>query len=459
MKNKKYIFAAFSFYDYTGIEKHLEEMAAKGWLINKISGLFFVFKKIQPTKMKFSVHYFSKSSEFDPGLNKDEMTFHEFCEHTGWKLACSRAQLHIFYNENENAVPIETDPIMKIESMHKAIRKSYLPAYFTLLAIAILQGSMFLSSLVSEPISLLANTTSLFSGIVWTMLFVLCSVEILGYYLWKYKAKKAAEQGEFLPSKGHKKFQIFVLCVVVISFVFWVVTYLLFGSPLLRIIGTIMILYMLLLIVLVNGVKIFLKKKNASRTINRTLTWTASFVLSFIMMFAIGLGILHAVQSDKIEADIYNSGNTISKYYEIPPLTAEDLYGVSMNDYICERTGNESLLLAQYTTHQYSENDLPELDYTITFMKKLFLFELCKNSLVNENRDEVVEGKVMSVQHYEPIEKEPWEAMEAYRWRRDNEFTNKYLLIYENHMVEIEFSNKPTKEQTAVVTSALSDIY
>lgn len=84
------------------------------------------------------------------------------------------------------------------------------------------------------------------------------------------------------------------------------------------------------------------------------------------------------------------------------------------------------------------------------------LFDICKNSLVNENKDEIADGKVMSTQYYEPIEKEPWLATEAYRWRWDNEFTNKYLLIYENHMVEIEFSREPTNEEIAIAASALS---
>ena len=290
------------------------------------------------------------------------------------------------------------------------------------------------------------------------MVFILCTVELLGYYLWKHKAKKAAQQGTFMPTKGHHTFQIIVLCVFIICFLSWIVTFFFYGSALLRITATLMILYMLFLIVLVNGVKIFLKKQNVSRGINRTLTWTASFVLSFVMMFAIGFGILHAVQNDKIDVNIYNSGDIISKYYKTPPLTAADLYGVSMNHYICERTGNESLLLAQYTTHQYSENDLPGLDYTITFIKKPFLYNICKNSSVNENREEVVDGKLMSTQHYEPIKEGQWQANEAYRWRRDNEFTNKYLLIYENHMVEIEFSQEPTNEEIAIAAAALSKV-
>ena len=36
MKEKRYRFASFSFYDRTGIEAYLEKEAQKGWLLDKI---------------------------------------------------------------------------------------------------------------------------------------------------------------------------------------------------------------------------------------------------------------------------------------------------------------------------------------------------------------------------------------------------------------------------------------
>ena len=55
MKDRKRNLSTFSFYDYTGIEKRLEKMALKGWLIENLSGGFWRYKKITPAKLKFSV--------------------------------------------------------------------------------------------------------------------------------------------------------------------------------------------------------------------------------------------------------------------------------------------------------------------------------------------------------------------------------------------------------------------
>ena len=97
----------FSFYDHAGISRHLEKMAAKGWMIERMSNFGWVYHRIDPKPVKFAVSYYPKASEFDPEPTDEQKTFHEFCAHTGWKLACTSAQLQIFYNEQENLPELE----------------------------------------------------------------------------------------------------------------------------------------------------------------------------------------------------------------------------------------------------------------------------------------------------------------------------------------------------------------
>ena len=109
MKNRKRRVELLSFYDHVGISRHLEKMAAKGWMLEKITNLGWVYRRIEPKQLHFTVSYYSQASEFDPEPTEDQKTFYDFCAHTGWQLACSSAQLQIFYNERENPTPIETD--------------------------------------------------------------------------------------------------------------------------------------------------------------------------------------------------------------------------------------------------------------------------------------------------------------------------------------------------------------
>ena len=69
MSDKKRRLEAFSFYDHTGIEQHLERMAEKGWLVEKV-GYLWTYRRIEPQKLTFCVSYFPKASLFERGLSR-----------------------------------------------------------------------------------------------------------------------------------------------------------------------------------------------------------------------------------------------------------------------------------------------------------------------------------------------------------------------------------------------------
>ncbi len=155
MKDAKRRIETFSFYDHTGIARHLTKMAGKGWLLEKISNFGWTYRRIAEKKLAFSVCYYPKASDFDPEPTEAQKEFHDFCEHTGWILAAASAQMQIFYNEQENPVPIDTDPVLEIETIHAAAKKSYLPGYFVLLLVSILNGVLFVARLSVDLIELL----------------------------------------------------------------------------------------------------------------------------------------------------------------------------------------------------------------------------------------------------------------------------------------------------------------
>lgn len=51
MNHKKRRIELYSFYDHTGIKKHLQEMARKGWMIERISNLGWKYRKIPPLRI------------------------------------------------------------------------------------------------------------------------------------------------------------------------------------------------------------------------------------------------------------------------------------------------------------------------------------------------------------------------------------------------------------------------
>lgn len=447
MKNTKRRYEVYSFFDSTGIAAHLTKMAEKGWLIEKMSPFGWIYRRIDPKKITFFISYFPKASEFDPEPTEEQKIFLDFCRHTGWELAASSAQMQIFYNEQENPIPIETDPAIEVETIHRAAKKNFLPTYFLLLLLSVWNSGMFVSRLLKDPIGLLSDTSSLLAQFAFTMLFLLCIVELSGYFIWHVKAKKAAEHGEFIKSFGYSRLQQIIAAVVLVGFVDYIITLIMYGPALQRTVGIVMIFYTIALIILVNGVKQFLKHMQAPRSFNRVITLSASVLLSFAMMGGITFGILRASQNGLFE--------------ESPPapLTIVDLLGTEYDRYEEKwgsRRSSESLLLGLYVMQQHLGFD-GFLEYTITEVKLPPLYEFCKKSLLNSRKDEVVDGQIEFYEHFEPVDPTPWQAQEAYRlyWSYGH-FIDQYLLCYEKRIMVVTFSWEPTAEQMAIVGDTLS---
>lgn len=90
MKETKRRLERFSFFDHTGMERHLEDMAAQGWMVEKAGGLWR-YRRCEPRKVRFAVTFYPRASMFDPEPTEGELMFREFCEETGWKFAASNA--------------------------------------------------------------------------------------------------------------------------------------------------------------------------------------------------------------------------------------------------------------------------------------------------------------------------------------------------------------------------------
>lgn len=465
MKNVKRRFETFSFFDYTGIAGHLSKMAEKGWLIEKISNTGWVYRKIAPQKLTFYVTYFPNASEFDPCPTQEQQTFHDFCRHTGWKLAAAAAQMQVFFNEQENPVPIETDPVLQTAVIHAAAKKSFLPTHLLLLLISVVNIILFVLTCSSDPVGLLAGGANLFTGFAWLMLFITVIIELYSYFSWHAKAKKLAAFGESAETFSFSRIRLSILAAVLAGYAYWLAAILWNGPVFWKIVCICMILYLAVLFFAVSGIRQLLKRKNVPRNLNRTITLFSCFVLSLAILSSITYTILRCSQKglfDRGRETYEHNGAVFTVYQDELPLTIEHLLGTSRDGYIKERRSDESLLLARYEMRQYPRfdtpdfSDLPDLSYEITEIKLPVLYEFCKNSLLNAEQDETADGRTVFINHFEPSDPVPWHAEDAWQLIRGTGPADRYLLCYENRIVDIRFSWQPAEEQMAAVSARLN---
>ena len=142
--------------------------------------------------------------------------------------------MQVFYNEGPDPLPIETDPALELETIHRAAKRSYLPAYFVLLLMDLLFCASLLFVLTSDPIGTLADGANFCGGLVFAIFLVHCLHEILGYFLWLRRAKHAAADGVFLDTPDTSRLQKILYWTILAVFAWYLLSVFTNGSPLLR---------------------------------------------------------------------------------------------------------------------------------------------------------------------------------------------------------------------------------
>jgi hypothetical protein len=275
--------AQFTFYDRTGICRLLEQQAEKGWVLDKVTNYAWRLRRMEPKKLHYAVTYFPKASAFDPGPTEQQRELHEFCAHSGWILAGTTAQMQIFYNENEDPIPIETDPMVQIDTIHKAMKKNFIPSSLLMIAVSLMILCMNVAKFIISPVSVLSSHSDFFISFSYIMLFLISAVELGQYYIWRKKAIQLAEEGMSIPSgKTAKLFQTVVRAVMLIMLIIYAVMSLGIISP--------WLLFTIFAIFGGSGVaafylKEFLRKKNVSRHLNMALTFGTIIAVTIFMVF------------------------------------------------------------------------------------------------------------------------------------------------------------------------------
>lgn len=458
MGSYKYLIAQFTFYDRTGICRILEQYAEKGWVLDKVTNYAWRLRRMEPKKLHYAVTYFPKASAFNPGPTEQQQELFAFCAHSGWILAGTTAQMQIFYNESENPVPIETDPMVELENIHKSARKNYLPAYFMLLGLAIFQIALQVGQLLSFPLTCLSQNTTLFNWLCQGVLLVMCATEIGGYFSWYRKAKRSAENGEFVETRGFRKLQLFLLGVITVALV-WLLCSM---RPRMAMSMTIILVLLFAVILGVTGIQTLMKRMGVSTGTNRTVTLVLAVVLSVAvggLTVPVGIMVMdHPAWAENREVRQYEwNGHYFDIYNDEIPLRVEDLTDARSLDYSYEAREQSSLFLKKgdYSQRIWASSELPEMSYIVYTTKIPAIYDLVVRE-ATEPLDYPVGEDIYGNLFYDSYvlqDAAPWGARRIWRRYEGERPYDHYVLCYEDKVVIFQPNWDLTPEQMAVIGS------
>ena len=449
MKMTKQIFAAFVFFDRTGIQAFLEKQAEKGWMFEKFGILGWKFRRIQPKKLHFAVTYFPKASQFDPEPPEDQLRFQEFCAHAGWQFVDANAQMQVFYHEAESPGPIETDPAMELENIHRSAKKSYLPLFYLVLFCALVKGAVFRMDLYNSLVQTLANCGYLYGLVAWCCLGLIALVRIIGYFRWCAKAKQAAANGQFLDTRSKHGFENVLFAAIFLCFA---ATLLSWDDPKLTILCIWMLIVYGVIRLAMTGLQIGLKKLKVDALDSKYLLAVASVVICLAMM----MGLWAVIEDmEKLPGEDGDAGTY--RYDGIPfeirddelPISVEDLLDVEPDVYSHEKMDSmETLLVGWYRAIERPMNG--DMYYTIVDVKAGFLYGACLEDMLSP------EYGYSGV--YGEADPAPWGAERAYRFQKNAEHGQEethYLLCYPGRIILFDARWEMTPEQMAAVGQIL----
>ena len=458
MRDTKRRLEAFAFFDHTGIQAHLENMAAQGWMVEQPGTYLWRYRRVEPQTLRFAVTYFPAASEFDPGPTEGQQTYQDYCESAGWHLAARWGQMQIFYTAAQDPVPLETDACTQVDTVHRAMRRSSLPGMTAVAALGLFQVCFQLWRFWEDPVDFLSMPSSLYALPTWLLFLGIELYELLFYFRWHRRAKTLAETtGEFLPIRTHRRLS---LLLVVIALFFFLSAFL--GNARTTLFATLFWLAAFsLILLLTNTAKSALKGMRAPRAVTRAVTIGMSAVLAVAlvggMMALIFRGVRSGWLEDRRPVETYEyRGMTWEVYQDDIPLRVEALTDTDYTRWSTEARTSETVLVSfrEYTQRPRMDAlEEPDLEYDIVEVKAPFLYGICKNSMLERYWfNDPVEYRST----YRPIDAAPWGAAEAYQLYRypDSPF-ERYLLCWPGRMAEIRFDEAPTVAQMALAGEIL----
>lgn len=167
----------FYSYEIDALETYLEEMALKGWMLEKFSNLYIKFRKIKPKNIKYKIDMVD-----DVVLNRElgkklALEYREKLEDLGWSYYCEFNKLQVFYKENEDKKSIIRK--RKNKEIQALFHNSLSQVILKILFISIILLNQLIVIFKGKNLNYLTKNSSILGIII---MFILISIYLIDLY-------------------------------------------------------------------------------------------------------------------------------------------------------------------------------------------------------------------------------------------------------------------------------------
>lgn len=281
---KKRVLMNYMEYEGDAFRDYLEEMALKGWMLEKISNVILTFTPVEPHPIRYDVELMEGASVYDSVQTPGQKGYREFCREEGWEYIGTNGLLHVFRTENPDALPVETDDQIRYERILKGNTGVRRMMYLVF-------GLVILSNLFA---CFTRKSAWNVNGFCMLLITAYAAYYIINMGLWRKRAKQSMEQTGRLPGQDWRKISLknnlamgvtFVFCFFIILQIVSGMGGSIFGIVFVIYLG----FYVSLFFVFSRIIKWLREKKSFSRGANIAIYWGSALL---IIVAGVGLCLL-----------------------------------------------------------------------------------------------------------------------------------------------------------------------
>ncbi|MPW24515.1 DUF2812 domain-containing protein [Alkalibaculum sp. M08DMB] len=437
MAKKDYMRKIFVFqpYECAAVEKYLMKMASEGWMIDSIKGrgstpCIFVFCRMKPTQLTFSVDYFQQGTIFDEQPYIPTMEYIEYCKQEGWNHVCTKGKMQIFYTELKEPLPIQTDEKLKFKAINNAflMQNSYI--WLVILSISVL---FYLINSNFEK--LVTRYNWLISTCVYVLMIIIALIILADYIKWRICAKKNLKSTGKLNLKTRRQWITVLHLDALLISVFLIIMYTL--SP-----NKLILLTILLYLGILQTYYYFYEDRNHSTRVNK-LIFGGRILINVCVIIMVNV-IIFSSNMNQWSIDE-------TKQQLIDPLPINESNEIS---YIGNRIDSQETFLAQLSTYTYYYEWNKVENSPIIRLK---VFESPYKWITSKYIDGRISGKKYDYSFHEgdPV---PWGAEKMYKIEGEYRgWKNTIILVYKNRVLVLDSQSEIpyTKENIEKINSIL----
>ena len=429
MKDVKYKLIDTLLYDYSLIEEKLIQLSAEGWHLEKLGTLCWKFRRGEPKQVRYAVTYAPSASAFNSRPTPAEEDLSDLCAQAGWERVANLAQLHVYRNEDPNAIPLETDEAERLKTIRKSMKRHFFPTELLLIAVFLMQFFMHLTTLIrypgrtlSSPMMITTLGMSLFVALIHGVLAV-------NGLLWLRRAQQCVDDGEPIPvNRFYRRFRwvIWAFLILYLLCLLWTVG--------LGFLSWVLLTSAAVLFVTAGGIALC-KRLNAPRWVNMVVP---AGLCALVVAVLIPLLII-SMDRMTVSEDLPPA--------ESLPLMLSDLTGETNTErYIPEES---STFLCSYGRYWDTVGEDVRLSYTIVDVKCPLFYD----TLLNEQEQQFMQSSMYS---YLPIDGELRDRLDAEYVRHSaNNLGDRWLLCWDSRIVYLKATWILTEAQLEVIADTL----